>query len=111
MNSSKPPSSDGPGYCCAEALRATSRRSVARAVAANAAASRASPDQARSWGPIERVDEVVEHHTDACRRCGALMEGEDPYLLRHRVIEHWLHRLVCPAAPPAPVPRCRLMWK
>lgn len=27
-NSSKPPSSDGPGYCCAEALRATSPQRV-----------------------------------------------------------------------------------
>ena len=47
-NSSKPPSSDGPGYRCAEALRATSRRSDARAVAANAVASWAIPARALS---------------------------------------------------------------
>jgi transposase len=55
--------------------------------------------------PIERVDEVVEHHPDACRRCGTLLQGEDPDPLRHQVfeippiapvvIEHRLHRLVC----------------
>ena len=80
------------------------RRSVARAVAANAAASRAIPDQARSLLPIERVDDLVEHHPDACRRCGSLLEVEDPDPLRHQVIEilpitplvieHRLHRLV-----------------
>jgi hypothetical protein len=52
------------------------------------------------------VDEVVEHHPDACRRCGTLLEGEDADPLRHQlieippitplVIEHRLHRLVCP---------------
>jgi hypothetical protein len=36
--------------------------------------------------PIERVDEVVEHHPEACRRCGTLLEGEDPDPLRHQVI-------------------------
>ena len=56
--------------------------------------------------PIERVDEVVEHHPDACRRCGTLLQGEDLDPLRHQVIEippitplvieHRLHRLVCP---------------
>jgi len=50
------------------------------------------------------VDEVVEHHPDACRRCGTLLEGEDSAPLRHQVIEippitplvieHRLQRLV-----------------
>ncbi len=49
---------------------------------------------------------MVEHHPDACRRCGTLLQGEDPEPLRHQVIEippitplvieHRLHRLVCP---------------
>ncbi len=49
---------------------------------------------------------MVEHHPDACRRCGTLLHGEDPAPLRHQiieippitplVIEHRLHRLVCP---------------
>ena len=52
------------------------------------------------------MDEVVEHHPDACRRCGQLLQGDDPEPLRHQVIEippitplvieHRLHRLVCP---------------
>ncbi|MBD2550676.1 IS66 family transposase zinc-finger binding domain-containing protein [Microcystis elabens FACHB-917] len=52
------------------------------------------------------MDEVVDHHLDACRRCGSLLAGEDPDPLRHQlikippitplVIEHRLHRLVCP---------------
>jgi hypothetical protein len=52
------------------------------------------------------VNEVVEHHPDACRRCGTLLQGEDPEPYRHQVIEippitplvieHRLHRLVCP---------------
>ena len=49
------------------------------------------------------MDEVVEHHPDSCRRCGTLLEGEDPDPLRQLVIEttplvieHRLHRLVCP---------------
>jgi hypothetical protein len=56
--------------------------------------------------PLERVDDVVEHHSDACRRCGTLLQGEDPAPLCHQVIEippitpvvieHRLHRLVCP---------------
>jgi len=55
---------------------------------------------------LERVYVVVVHHPDACRRCGTLLEGEDPAPLRHQVIEiplitplvieHRLHRLVCP---------------
>ena len=28
--------------------------------------------------PIERVDEVVEHPPDTCRRCCSLLKGEDP---------------------------------
>jgi hypothetical protein len=55
---------------------------------------------------MERCDEVVEHHPDACRRCGTLLRGEDLEPLRHQVIEispitpllieHRLHRFVCP---------------
>jgi hypothetical protein len=55
---------------------------------------------------MERVDEVHEHHPEACRRCGTLLQGEDPEPLRHQVIEippitpvvieHRLHRLLCP---------------
>ena len=56
--------------------------------------------------PIERVDDALEHHPEACRRCGTLLQEEDPEPLRHQVIEippitplvieHRLHRLICP---------------
>lgn len=46
--SSNPPSSDGPGHRCAEALRATSRLNGAKAVAASDVASRAILDLSRS---------------------------------------------------------------
>ena len=52
------------------------------------------------------MDEVGDHQPDACRRCGQLLDGVDPDALRHEVIdippitllviEHRLHRLVCP---------------
>jgi len=52
------------------------------------------------------VDEVLEYHPQACRRCGQLLDGVGPDPLRHQVIEippitplvieHRLHRLVCP---------------
>ena len=37
--------------------------------------------------PIERVDEVVEHHPDTCRRCGTLLHSVDSAPLRDQVIE------------------------
>jgi hypothetical protein len=49
---------------------------------------------------------VLEHHPDACQRCGTSLRGEDPAPLRHQVIdippitplviEHRLHRFLCP---------------
>ena len=96
-NSSKPPSSDSPGFKPPERRKGSGRKRGGQ------------PGHAGSGPellPIERVDEVVEHHPDACRRCGTLLEGEDPEPLRHQVIEippitplvieHRLHRLVCP---------------
>ncbi|WP_255517701.1 IS66 family transposase [Synechococcus sp. CBW1108] len=92
-------------YRCAEALRARSRQSGARAVAASAAAaSRAIPDRGRSCC---RSSGWIRWWTpDACRRYGTLPLGEDLDPLRHQVIEippitplvieHRLHRLVCP---------------
>jgi transposase len=51
------------------------------------------------------VNVVVDHHPDACRRCGTVLQGEDPESVRFQVIEippitplvieHRLHRLVC----------------
>ena len=98
-NSSKPPSSDGPGFKPPERER---RKGSSR----KRGGQPGHPGSGPELLPIERVDEVVDHHPDACRRCGTLLAGEDPDALRHQVIEippitpvvieHRLHRLVCP---------------
>ena len=96
-NSSKPPSSDGPGFKPPERRKGSGRKRGGQP---------GHPGSGPELLPIERVDEVVEHHPEACRRCGQLLQGEDPEPLRHQVIEippitplvieHRLHRLVCP---------------
>ena len=96
-NSSKPPSSDGPGFKPPERRKGSGRKRGGQP---------GHPGSGPEPLPIERVDAVVEHHPDACRRCGTLLQGEDPAPLRHQVIEippitplvieHRLHRLVCP---------------
>jgi transposase len=95
-NSSRPPSSDGPGFKPPERRKGSGRKRGGQP---------SHPGAGPELLPIERVDAVVDHHPDACRRCGALLEGEDPEPLRHQlieippitplVIEHRLHRLVC----------------
>jgi len=60
-------------------------------------------------------------HPKACRRCGTLLQGDDPEPHRHhvidippisaQVIEHRSHRLIAPAAPPALALRCRSAWR
>ncbi|MFZ9280841.1 MAG: IS66 family transposase [Vulcanococcus sp.] len=96
-NSSKPPSSDGPGFKPPERRKGSGRKRGGQP---------GHPGAGPELLPIDRVDEVVEHHPDACRRCGQLLNGVDPEPLRHQVIEippitplvieHRLHRLVCP---------------
>ena len=96
-NSSKPPSTDGPGFKPPERRKGSGRKRGGQA---------GHPGSGPELLPIERVDVVVEHHPDACRHCGTLLQGEDPAPLRHQVIEippitpvvieHRLHRLVCP---------------
>jgi transposase len=96
-NSSKQPSCGGPGFKPPERRKGSGRKRGGQ------------PGHPRSWPelqPIERVDEVVEYPPDACRRCGTLLQGDDPEPLRHQlieipqitpmVIEHRRHRLVCP---------------
>jgi len=96
-NSSKLPSSDGPGFKPPERRKGSGGKRGGQ------------PGQHGAGPellPMERVDEVLDHHPDACRRCGTLLQGEDPAPLRHQVIEnppitplvieHRLHRLVCP---------------
>jgi transposase len=95
-NSSKPPSSDGLGFKPPERRKGSGRKRGGQ---------QGHPGSGPELLPIERVDEVVEHHPDACRRCGTLLQGDDPEPVRHQVIEippitplvieHRLHRLVC----------------
>ena len=97
-NSSKPPSSDGPGGFKPSERRKSSGR--------NRGGQPGHPGSGPELLPIEWLDEVVEHHPDACRQCGTLLQGEDSDPLRHQVIEippiksvvieHRLHRLICP---------------
>ena len=96
-NSSKPPSSDGLGFKPPERRKGSGRKRGGQP---------GHPGSGPELLPIERVDEVVEHHPDACRRCGTLLQGDDLEPVRHQVIEippitplvieHRLHRLVCP---------------
>jgi hypothetical protein len=96
-NPSKPPSSDGKGFKQPERRKGSGRKRGGQ---------QGHPGSGPELLPIERVDEVVDHHPDACRRCGTLLQGDDLEPLRHQVIEippitplvieHHLHRLVCP---------------
>jgi transposase len=96
-NSSKPPSSDGPGFKPPERRKGSGRKRGGQP---------GHPGAGLELLPMKRVDEVVEHHPDACRRCGQLLEGDDAEPVRHQVIEippitpvvieHRLHRRVCP---------------
>ena len=96
-NSSKPPSSDGPGFKPPVRRKGSGRKRGGQP---------GHPGSGPELLPAERVDDVVEHHPDACRQCGTLLQGEDPDPLRHQVIEippivpvvieHRLHRLICP---------------
>ena len=96
-NSSKPPSSDGLGFKPPERRKGSGRKRGGQP---------GHPGSRPVLLPIERVDEVVDHHPDACHCCGQVLDGVDPEPLRHQVIEippitplvieHRLHRLVCP---------------
>lgn len=68
-NSSKPPSSDGQGFNPPERRRGSGRKRGGQ---------QGHPGSGPELLPIERVDEVVDHHPDACRRCGTLLQGDVP---------------------------------
>ena len=63
-NSSKPPSSDGPGFKPPARRKGSGRKRGGQP---------GHPGSGPKLLPIERVDEVVEHHPNACRRCGPLV--------------------------------------
>jgi transposase len=60
----------------------------------------------RKLYPVEQCRSVTEHRPSECRACGAVLSGDDPYPVRHQVVElpevqplvdeHRLHQLRCP---------------
>jgi len=96
-NSSKPPSSDGLGFKPPARRKPSGRKRGGQ---------EGHPGSGPELLPIERCDQIEEHHPEHCRRCGTHLEGDDPERLRHQVIEippitplvieHRLHRLICP---------------
>ena len=98
-NSSKPPSSDGSGF-------------KPPGPAKNKGSDRkrggqdGHPGASRELLPTEQCKEVIPHFPTSCRGCGEALSGEDPDPHRHQVIdipkivpfviEHQLHRLICP---------------
>ena len=67
-NSSKPPSSDGQGFKQPERRKGSGRKRGGQ---------QGHPGSGPELLPIERVDEVVDHYPDACRRCGTLLQGDE----------------------------------
>ena len=77
-NSSKPTSSDGAGFKPPVQRKDNDRKRSSQ---------RGYSGSGQELLPVERVNKVVEHHPDACRRCGTLLHGEDLDPLPHQVIE------------------------
>jgi transposase len=96
-NSSKPPSSDGPGFKPPERRKGDGRKRGGQ---------EGHPGAGRNLLPSEQCKDVIPHHPSHCRGCGEPLRGDDPEPVRHQVvdipkivpfvIEHQLHRLVCP---------------
>lgn len=96
-NSSKPPSSDGPGFKPPSKEKGSGRKRGAQ---------QGHPGHGPGLLPAEKCKEVISHRPTACRGCGAPLGGDDPQPLRRQVveippivpvvIEHLLHRLSCP---------------
>ena len=103
-NSSKPPSSDGQGFKPPERRKGNGRKRGGQ---------EGHPGAGRDLLPSEQCQEVIPHHPSNCRGCGEPLRGDDPEPLRHQVvdipqivpfvIEHQLHRLVCPHCHTVPV--------
>ena len=98
-NSSKPPSSDGQGFKppAKEKSKGTGRKRGGQD---------GHPGASRTLLPTEQCADVIPHFPTTCRGCGEALSGEDPEPHRHQVvdipriepfvIEHQLHRLICP---------------
>jgi transposase len=96
-NSSKPPSSDGPGQKIVKGK--PKERGQKRG------GQKGHKGHRRELLPIEQVDEMVEHKPETCATCGNMLEGQDPEPYRYQVtelppiephvVEHQIHRLTC----------------
>ena len=99
-NSSKPPSSDGKGF------RSTGGEEKSKGTGRKRGGQQGHPGAGRELLPTEQCQEVIIHHPSHCEACGEALVGDDPEPLRHQVvdippitafvIEHQLHRLICP---------------
>jgi transposase len=97
QNSSRPPSSDGPGV---------KRRPPQEPSGRKRGGQPGHPPHRRVLVPLEQVQVVVPCLPSQCRRCGEELDGSDPTPLRHQVTEipepiphvteYQLHRLTCP---------------
>ncbi|MFM7640115.1 MAG: IS66 family transposase [Cyanobium sp.] len=98
-NSSKPPSSDGAGFKppAKEKSKGSGRKRGGQD---------GHPGANRVLLPADQCADVIPHYPTTCRGCGEALSGEDPEPYRHQVvdipkivpfvIEHQLHRLICP---------------
>lgn len=102
-NSSKPPSSDGPG-----AKARKRRRSKRKKSGRKAGGQKGHKGVTRALRPVGEADHVSNHYPHDCGHCGGGLEGaasagepipHQQYELppvRMLLLHHWLHRLVCP---------------
>ena len=98
-NSSKPPSSDGSGF-------KPKGKGKSKGSGRKRGGQEGHPGAGRDLLPSKKCKEVIPHFPTTCRGCGEALSGKDPEPLRHQVvdipkivpfvIEHQLHRLVCP---------------
>ena len=96
-NSSRPPSSDGPG--------AAPPQPPATPSGLRRGGQPGHPKHERRLLPPERVTQTTTLLPTACRRCGQSLHGRDPAPFQHQVVEippllaqahdYWLHSLPC----------------
>lgn len=77
-NSSKPPSSDGPGAPPRQKRKPSGRKRGGQ---------KGHTGRGRLLKPVERANQVVELKPTQCTTCGALLLGEDANPVRHQVTE------------------------
>lgn len=78
QNSSRPPSSDGPGVKRPPASRGTGRKQGAQV---------GHKGRGRALVQMEQVSKVIDCVPETCGHCGGALEGEDPAPQRHQVAE------------------------